>query len=729
MIFIKDKKMNDNNIFEMKKKMIKKDINSHEPKENQIFFNSILKRKVNTRNIMKSLNTEISFKSKDNKSLDAYNNNVKTLSSLLSKKKNYNNYYKEDNIIESKIDRIKTIETIIEKSPLNEKIINGGTEIKANNNIDIMGKSNKNIIKNKRINNRIYTNFKINHSPYLEKKIEEKKPKIIIKDQILISKNKDNENKNDLKSKNTNADKEEKFEKEKTKINIKQGAKIYQKKAIKNFKNNNLIKNEIKNPAIVSTNINGSENKEKDKYISLLNNYRKRVIKQFMLHFKPYCNSFIKNYFQIFILNIKNINSYSTTKKYIKKMNKGSLYNNEKQIKDLKIIKLNYTNNNLSNRNNYNYTENTNNYLSKKIENEKSNSKKKKNYFLINNNNINLNSNKSLNKIELYRNNNELLKKYSEIIKRKKRKNLEIEDHLSFKNKRQEREKYITIFNKKNYTVNNSLERKKKIEYSSYSSELMNSYNTISNGEESLNIEKNRIVNIKSTTRKNKDNNKRIKRNIKLDNIGDLVNSISEHTFSNNKSKNYLNEKNKSKNNSKEKKRIRVFNLKEKINTINNSHYNKNFICKTIKNIFTRDKKINIHINYVFFIPSKIMYKKNLEIVNKFLDISHNYNYSYIGKQIPFNRNKNIISKNKLTSIKEEEEKSKCSISLSMILQNSKTVDEYNSIDFLIERIKKYYIIKMKKIFLSKLKILRFIICLNKIFRIIIFKIINSINK
>ena len=382
-----------------------------------------------------------------------------------------------------------------------------------------------------------------------------------------------------------------------------------------------------------------------------------------------------------------------TKQKYIKK-NKGILYNNWKPIKDLKL-----TQSNTNNKNYYNYSENG----------EKSNSQKKRNYFLINNNNINFNSNKSLNKNELYRNNFELLKKYSEIINRKKRKNLETEDYLKLKNKSRNKEKCLFIYNKKNYTVNNSVERRKEKEYSPYISEFMNLHNSISNGDESLNFEKNGIGNIKTT----KKNNKRIK-------------SKSDQPFLNKKTENNLLKK--TKNNIKEKKRNRVLNLKEKINNINNSHYNKNYICKTIKNIFTKDKKLYIHINYVFFIPSKIKYKSNFEANNKYLNISHNYEYSYTAKENSFNLNKNKISKKKLTSIKEEEEKSKCSISLSMILENSKIVDGYNSIIILLERMKKNYIIKMKKIFLSKMKSINLIKCLNKIFRIIIFKNIYLIN-
>ena len=87
-----------------------------------------------------------------------------------------------------------------------------------------------------------------------------------------------------------------------------------------------------------------------------------------------------------------------------------------------------------------------------------------------------------------------------------------------------------------------------------------------------------------------------------------------------------------------------------------------------------------------------------------------------------------IYSKKKLTSIKEEEEKSRCSISL--LLQNSKTIDEYNSITIkLFKSINNYYIKKMKKDFLFNLKMINLIICLKNIFKNKAFKKIKLKNK
>ena len=61
--------------------------------------------------------------------------------------------------------------------------------------------------------------------------------------------------------------------------------------------------------------------------------------------------------------------------------------------------------------------------------------------------------------------------------------------------------------------------------------------------------------------------------------------------------------------------------------------------------------------------------------------------------KLKFIRKKNNINQN-------EEEKSKYSISLSMILQNTKTIDEYNSIiNFLIDKIRNYYILRKKTSF------------------------------
>ena len=160
----------------------------------------------------------------------------------------------------------------------------------------------------------------------------------------------------------------------------------------------------------------------------------------------------------------------------------------------------------------------------------------------------------------------------------------------------------------------------------------------------------------------------------------------------------------------------------DKINNINNSRYNKNFISKKIKNIFTKDKKINIYINYVFFIPQN-QKTININKINQLLNISQNYTYTYIGTKNHLFPNKyKLYSEQKLTSIKEEEEKSKYS------LQKYKTIDEYNSVIIkLVKNIHNYYIMKkMKKTFLYKLKMINLIICLKNIFYNTLFKMIKN---
>ena len=76
--------------------------------DNSNLMNSILKRKLNSHNAMKSLNSEISFKIKDNIALDILNNNASTLSSLLSKN-NYNGVLTGGNISTPKVGQMKTI--------------------------------------------------------------------------------------------------------------------------------------------------------------------------------------------------------------------------------------------------------------------------------------------------------------------------------------------------------------------------------------------------------------------------------------------------------------------------------------------------------------------------------------------------------------------------------------------------------------------------------------------
>ena len=67
---------------------------------------------------------------------------------------------------------------------------------------------------------------------------------------------------------------------------------------------------------------------------------------------------------------------------------------------------------------------------------------------------------------------------------------------------------------------------------------------------------------------------------------------------------------------------------------------------------------------------------------------------------------------------------------MSMILQNTKTIDEYNSIiNYLIEKLHNYYILRMKTIFLYNLKVINLSYHLNTIIKINIFKRIKFTNK
>ena len=759
--------------------------------DNSNLMNSILRRKLNSHNAMKSLNSEISFKIKDNIALDILNNNASTLSSLLSKN-NYNGVLTVGNISTPKVGQMKTIRpkghTHCLTLPL-EEINNSTNHVNSDFKKIYVGKINTKTIDINR--NILFNNNNTYFSPCLRNNMDnnEKKGKEKKIDEVIINykkykkysntayrteyneENKKNfnelpEKKNRLKnkslknlklyenneSKNNNENNESKNNNENNNINNK--TKIYKKKPIKS---NNNIKNEkskdredIKDNTTSKSNTNTNTinekkdyDNDKDKYIQLLNNYRKNIIKQFMHYFKPYYYRFIKKYFQIFILNIKKIKKNEKNenvikpKKYIKKINKRNINGNGRGIKDLKLVQINYVNYNSTNPSNYD-TDNSNNNINS-YNNKNNQSKidllkhyKKINNFLINNNNINFKSIENL-KDELYRNNLELEKKYTQIIKRKKRKKILTNDFLKtdyscsqIKNDKKTID--ISLYNKKSLNINNSYDRmrKNKIYYTPHSIDLKNSYN--SNGEitkeESINSDKNKYNKIKSIS-KTKEQNKNIKEIILKNNINDkLVSPLFKRDMSGlkNSDKKYL-----LKNNiiriRKKKNKIIMVNKKQKINNINNSHYNKNYISKKIKNIFTKDKKINIYINYVFFIPPKLK-TKNIKLINQLLAISHNYSYTYIGKEDSFIKNKikhKIYSKKKLSAIKEEEEKSKCSISI--LLQNNNTIEEYNSIiTYLIKTINNYLIIKMKKAFLYKLKMINLFICIKNIIKNNIFK-------
>ena len=393
--------------------------------------------------------------------------------------------------------------------------------------------------------------------------------------------------------------------------------------------------------------------KEREKYISLLNNYRKRIIVKFMLYFKSYYYSFIKKHFHIFILKVKNFKNNYDSKKHLKFKNDNVT---EKYI---------------------------NSYNNKKIRIYKdfSNPKRKINSFLLYNNKINFSSKGSSKKVELYRNNIELFKKYSEIIKKKRRKKInEIgnEEYSQFRNENKSMD-ISSNNNPKNNPINNSFESKFKSNNIFQVFELNNSYKSILNVEKSKeNIKKikSHYNNIKLTTINHIEKKNKTKENLLNNKLKFRHNNykISQGTEGSgfqkeNKKKYHFIKINKKDN------KIIIFSKNEKINNIKPFNSDKNYISKKIKNIVTLDKKMHIHINYVFFIPHKVKTKKNFEKLHNLLRISQNYSYYYLAGENAFNKNK-IYSKEKLNSIKEEEEKSKCSISFSMTLQNSKTFDE-----------------------------------------------------
>ena len=164
-----------------------------------------------------------------------------------------------------------------------------------------------------------------------------------------------------------------------------------------------------------------------------------------------------------------------------------------------------------------NDTENSNyinSYNSKKVPSEKDNSKpvQKTKYFLINSNNLNFSTKDSLHDKELYRNNLELEKKYTQILQRKKRKKIIAKENITESTSiSQIKPEYKTIdislnINKnKNLTVNNSYDREFRLLNTPHTTELMNSCNSISNGElskeESIAINKKKFIKIKSIPR------------------------------------------------------------------------------------------------------------------------------------------------------------------------------------------------------------------------------------
>ena len=737
----------DNNAIKVNRRLTEtKKIELENIMDNKIIFNSIIRRNLNPHNTMKTLNSEISNKIKDNIALDIFNNNANTLSSLLSKP-NYNGGLNQEIIsIKKEENKTKTIEESGNHPNISlnlKDIKNGGigTPINNNNKEKIL-KINTCTIEN----SRKYKFYKVKNSlnsPSLMKShfrnnikngIFGKRPSEIlfnyIRDKNKSQKEFKNENNkkfintfsfkhsNEQSYKNIQTD-ENLIEKEKEKNDVPEEMKIYKKKAIK-IKNN--IKGKIQD-------MKSNEKESKDKNEIMLDNYRKRIAKQFLFYFKPYYYNIIKDHYLEFISNIKNINrskKKSSPKKYTKKINKRNINDkndNGKFINELKLVQLNYTNYNYSKKSNHD-TENSNNQMnssnSKKIVSEKDvfDNIKKMNYFLINTNSINFSTKESLKDKELYRNNIELEKKFIQILKRKKRKKENNSySKLTGENNTINNSLYTNkTLNIKNTIFNNSYDKDYRIVTTPHTKKIINSNNSISNGDmskEDIIITKKKNIQIKSTPRSQREINRKIKV------ITILNNKYNEKYESPRMSRDVPRPQKKDENkylfnNSllikpRKKNRTIIITRKEKINNINISRYNKNYISKKIKNIRTIDKKINIHINYVFFIPPKKKYKIKLETINKSLRKSNNYSYTFIGtKNIAKKRNK-IYAKKKLSSIKEEEEKSRCSFS---VIQNTKTIDEYNSIiGYLIKDINDYYIIKMKHVFLYKLKVINIIIC------------------
>ena len=744
-------------------KRTKEITNMSSPKfiEDPNILDSLSKQKINSHRVMKFLNSEISYKIKDNLALDIFNNNANTLFSLLSKKNN------KGAINPQKIEQNKVMETVTKEQYMNNPLHNindGGI----NTNLKKIYVATRSNIDNNRRNETLFNSKNNFTSPYIGKNKEEYRKEKRVDEMIIKNEKNALSNRGELNKKYKKGNYLNKFLETSKRFNkslkdIKNYELfdfkeendedyfdnkfiIYKKRNIKNNDNKSHIRiNNINNNENIN-NINLNNEKifyetNKDKYYLLLNNYRRRVIKQFMCLFKPYYYSFLKKHFQTFISNIKKIKNYSNIsfqKRYNKRINRRNIYKFDKGIKDLKTVQINYSNNNFNNLSGRD-TENSNvisSYNSKKIQSVKqfTSPYKKINHFLINNNNLNFSTKNKYEKDELYRNNLELEKKYSQILKRKERKKIltnEVirKDQSSSKIKYENKSIDISSLNKfRKFTTNRSYERINKESLSPNTSELINSKNVITNkeisNEESIKKDKNKFIKLKiPRLQKDKDINK-IKSILKkkykdISSSPGKVRNFSGYQKKDEKKYNFKNSYIKvNKNNS----RIIMVNRKDQITNINNSHYSKNIISKTIKNICTRDKKINIFIKYVFFIPQKKIQNK-LKKNNKFLEITKNYSYNYIGNE---NENKKkIYSKKKLTSIKEEEEKSKCSIS---ILQNPKTIDEYNSIiDYLIKKINNYKAIKMKKSFLYKIKRINLISHTKNIIKNNIFKNIKLI--
>jgi hypothetical protein len=99
--------------------------------------------------------------------------------------------------------------------------------------------------------------------------------------------------------------------------------------------------------------------------------------------------------------------------------------------------------------------------------------------------------------------------------------------------------------------------------------------------EESIKLDENYISKIRSMPKRQKVKRSKIKDKYKLKSP---INSRPLSQKRNGENKNY---KNKNIIIDKKNNKMIIIGRKEKINNINNSHYNKNYVSKTIKNIFT----------------------------------------------------------------------------------------------------------------------------------------------
>ena len=741
-----------------KKPIIRKEIS-------QKSFKDLSNQKIGLRNNlyfqneMKTLNSGITYKIKDNIFLSDLNiNNDNTLNSFLSKSI-YNSTLNED-IFDSKNEKIRTIEPYSHHHylSLNLKNINNGWENLDDNNKNLSlwnSNINDNTLENKIHSSKFSSSFLKKSTETNEKKNRIEEVIINLKDYKGKKKESINETEKKIQNisfldPNQSANNIKDNNKNEQDIKLNEFKKIYKRKTIKNIPKKNDYNINNKSQYIINKKKNNKLEKEKyirenKKYTTLLINYRKRVGKQFIFYFKPYYYSFIKKHFLTFISNIKKVQNKShynnsMSKQFTKRnryMFKSNI--NDKFLKNLELLHLNNSNNlnlynsniNTENTNSYNYfSSHTTKNISSSI--CYSNPKKNINNFLITHNNIKFCSNEKIsNNKELYRNNLELKKKYNQIVQRKKRKKLPNNDNILQKSssfiKNESKTIDVSSSNNKRVKIKNIFEKITKMNNNiPNKKETLKIYNTISNSNMTKESIKNAQYNkIKPISRNKKERDNKIKNNILKTKSNDKLNCSFEdkciQTEESQSSKIYY-FKNTLIRVQKKKNKTKV-NPKKEINNIINYNNYKKFISQNIKNIFTKDQKVNIHINYVFFIPFSKINKnseKYLNKINKSLEIKKNYSYSYFGNQ------SQIKNSNKLCCIKEEDEY-KSKISFPKTLQNP--LNEHNSIlENLIKSIN-YFFVKTKKSIFYKLKVINLFICTKYIIKKNIFKKLNIIKK